>query len=57
MIALILKGDTAVSERAAQCRWRNEIVANSRQRVAGVVRDDGMFDREPALRDRVDVHR
>ena len=42
--------------RAAQARGRAEVFADYRLRIAGVIRDYGMTDREQAPADSRDVH-
>ena len=42
--------------RAAQSRGRNEVFRDYRLRIAGVIRDYGMFEREQAPADSRDFH-
>jgi heme-degrading monooxygenase HmoA len=45
-----------MQHRMVQARGRNEIFENYRLRIATVIRDYGMFDREQAPKDSRDVH-
>ena len=59
-----LRDDAAVQawrkmneQRAAQTKGRNEIFSNYRLRVAGVIRDYGMREREQVPSDSREIHR
>jgi len=54
--AAILEWRTLEQHRAAQCAGRASVFANYRLRVAGVIRDYGMDDREEAPVDSRRVH-